>query len=134
MYVVFSEFGFYCIINSDNVIVENTTDRWMGTKTGEGTATGDYTVTVEYSGLVGVVKAQAVVKTENSADKSTVYAQEGDVLTFGLDNITIYNAGVLDKDGNVSKADVTKTLMTGSTHRVSGDIYVVAGQMIIVLK
>lgn len=126
--------GKYYIINSDNVIVENTTDRWMGTKTGEEAATGDYTVTVEYSGLVGVVKAQAVVKTENSADKSVTYAQEGDVLTFGLDNITIYNAGVLDGDGNVSKADVAKTLMTGETHRVSGDIYVVAGQMIIVLK
>ena len=116
--------GKYYIINSDNVIVENTTDKWVG----------NYVVNVEYSGLVGGVKAQAVVKTENSADKSTTYAQEGDVLTFGLDNITIYNAGVLDKDGNVSKADVTKTLMTGSTHPVSGDIYVVAGQMIIVLK
>ncbi|MGM9625917.1 MAG: S-layer homology domain-containing protein, partial [Eubacteriales bacterium] len=116
--------GNYYIINAENAVVEDTTGKWIG----------NYTVTVEYSGLVGVVKAQAIVKSYNSADKSTTYAQEGDVLTFGLDNITIYNAGVLDADGNVSKANVNDTLMTGETHTVSGDVYVVAGQMIIVLK
>ena len=118
------EAGKYYIINANNEVVEDTTGKWIG----------NYVVNVEYSGLVGVVKAQAIVKYHDSSDDSITYAQAGDVLTYGLDNITIYNAGVLDADGNVSKANVSDTLMTGATHAVAGDIYVVAGQMIIVLK
>ena len=117
------ESGEYYIVK-DGAVVEHTTDKWIG----------DYVVTVEYTGLIGVVKAQAIVKSYNSATEVTSYAQEGDVLSFGLDNITIYNAGVLDADGNVSKANINDTLMTGETHTVNGDVYVVAGQMIIVLK
>ncbi|MBQ7301743.1 MAG: S-layer homology domain-containing protein [Clostridia bacterium] len=117
--------GNYYIVK-DGAVVENTTGKWIG----------NYDVEVVYAngGLIGVVKAQPVVASYDSATKVTTYAQEGDVLDYGLDKITIYNAGVLDGDGNVSKADVNKTLMTGTTHDVTGDIYVVAGQMIIVLK
>lgn len=128
------EAGHYYIINAEKSVVEDTTSKWIG----------NYVVNVEYSGLVGVVKAQPVVKiVDSTPNTKPEYKQDGDVLAFGLDNITVYNAGVLDKDGNVSKADVSKTLMTGTSHTVNGtastdavkgDIYVVAGQMIIVLK
>ncbi len=116
------EAGHYYLVK-DGKVVEDTTGKWMG----------DYTVKVEYTGLVGVVKAQPIVKSYNSATEKTSYAQAGDVLTYGLDKITIYNAGVLDADGNVSKADVAKTLLTGNNMTVAGDVYVVANQMIIVL-
>ncbi len=115
--------GNYYIVK-DGAVVADTTGKWIG----------NYKVDVVYTGLVGVVKAQPVVATYDSKTEVTTYAQEGDVLDYGLDKITIYNAGVLDADGNVSKADVSKTLMTDATHTVAGDIYVVAGQMIIVLK
>ena len=111
-------------IVKDGAVVAKTTGDWIG----------NYKVDVVYTGLVGVVKAQPVVATYDSKTEATTYAQEGDVLDYGLDKITIYNAGLLDADGNVSKADVAKTLMTGATHTVAGDVYVVAGQMIIVLK
>ena len=118
------ENSYYIVKNG--AVVEETADKWIG----------DYTVTVEYEngGLIGVVKAQPIVASYDSSTEITTYAQSGDVLTYGLDNIVIYNAGVLDSDGNVSKADVSDTLMTGSTHTVNGDIYVVADAMIIVLK
>ena len=115
--------GNYYIVK-DGAVVADTTNKWIGA----------YNVDVVYNGLVGVVKAQPVVATYDSKTEATTYAQEGDVLDYGLDKITIYNAGVLDADGNVSKADVAKTIMTGATHKVAGDIFVVAGQMIIVLK
>lgn len=128
--------GNYYIINAENAVVEVTSDKWIG----------DYSVSVKYTGLVGVIKAKAIVKSVDSTDPNhPTYAQAGDELTFGLDNITIYNAGVLDADGNVSKADVNETLMKGADldindatsdaeYHLNADVYVVAGQMIIVLK